>query len=96
MLKHVVFFKLQDPTEETLNKTRDILLSMKGRVAEVINIEVGIDILKSPRSYDVCLIVELDDMDALARYHHDEYHNKVVNAYLNTVISSSAAVDYII
>ncbi len=50
MIKHIVCFKLSDNSEEMLNKTKDILLSMNGKVPMLRGIEVGVDFLHSPRS----------------------------------------------
>lgn len=43
MIKHIVCFKLKNDSIELRNKTRDILLSMKGRVPMLLDLEVGID-----------------------------------------------------
>lgn len=94
MIKHIVCFKLANPTEELLNKTRDILLSMKGNVPTLKNIEVGVDFLHSQRSYDVILQVWLDSREDLDAYQKDEYHCSVVKTHMHAVASSSIAIDY--
>lgn len=94
MIKHIVCFKLADPTPELLLKTKEILLSMEGNVPEVRSIEVGLDVLHSPRSYDVILQVVVDDMDALDSYQKDPYHCDVVKTHMHAVASSSIALDY--
>ena len=43
MVRHVVCFKLKNPTESLLRDTKEILLSMRGRVPQLRDIEVGID-----------------------------------------------------
>lgn len=50
MIKHIVCFKLKDNSLENCQKARDILMSMKGRVDTLIDIQVGIDFLHSERS----------------------------------------------
>lgn len=55
MIKHIVCFKLKDNSLENCQKARDILMSMKGRVDTLIDIQVGIDFLHSERSYDIIL-----------------------------------------
>ena len=47
MIKHIVCFKLKDNSLENCQKARDILMSMKGRVDTLIDIQVGIDFLHS-------------------------------------------------
>ena len=49
MIKHIVCFKLKDPSREECEKARDTLLSMKGNVPLIRSIEVGIDFLHSER-----------------------------------------------
>ncbi|MBR2100185.1 MAG: Dabb family protein [Eubacterium sp.] len=94
MIKHIVCFKLSDNSEEMLNKTKDILLSMNGKVPMLRGIEVGVDFLHSPRSYDIILQVLLDDEKALDDYQNDEYHCNVVKKHMHSVAESSVAVDY--
>ena len=94
MIKHVVCFKLDNPTNELLEKTKNILLSMKGNVPMLRDIEVGVDFLHSPRSYDIILIVTLDDKKALDDYQNDPYHCDVVKRHMHSVASSSIALDW--
>lgn len=96
MLKHVVCFKLQDKTDEMLKKTADILKSMENKVELIRKIEVGCDFLGSPRSYDIILIVTLDDKNALEEYQTHPYHVDVVKKHMHAVSQSSIAVDYYI
>lgn len=94
MVKHIVCFKLKEPTKELLEKTKDILLSMDGRVSLLRGIEVGVDFLKSERSYDIILQVVLEDRAALDAYQKDSYHCDVVKKHMHSVAESSIAVDY--
>ena len=57
MMKHIVCFKLKDNSDENKNKTKEVLLSMKGNVPMMRDIQVGVDFLKSQRSYDIILQV---------------------------------------
>ncbi len=94
MIKHIVCFKLKNPTEELCNEAKRILLSMKGNVPMLKGIEVGIDKLHSARSYDVVLEVLVDDMDTLDAYQRDEYHCSVVKPFMHAVRETSVAIDY--
>lgn len=78
MIKHIVCFKLKDNSETECNKAAEVLMSMKGNVDLIKDIEVGVDFLHSQRSYDVILQVVLDDAKALEDYQNDEYHCSVV------------------
>ena len=93
MIKHTVCFKLKDNSEAECKKAKDILLSMDGNVPLLRGIEVGVDFLHSPRSYDIILQVLLDDEKALEDYQNDEYHCSVVKKHMHTVAESSIAID---
>lgn len=94
MIKHIVLFKLKNPTPEECRKAADVLLGMKGKVPQIINIETGVDFLKSERSYDVALEVTLNDREALEQYQRDPYHCSVVKPHMHAVRSGSVAIDY--
>ncbi len=94
MIKHVVCFKFETPTEAALLKAREVLLSMVGKVPTIREIQVGEDILHSSRSYDLYLSVVVDDLAALNEYANDEYHCSVVKKYMHSVVSASVSVDF--
>lgn len=94
MIKHTVCFKLKDNSPEECNKAAQILRSMDGNVQLLRGIEVGVDFLHSPRSYDIILQVLLDDEKALEEYQNDEYHCSVVKKHMHSVAESSVAIDF--
>lgn len=94
MLKHIVCFKLKDNSESECEKAKEILLSMKGNVPMLKDIEVGIDLLHSARSYDIILQVTLDSFDDLEDYQNDAYHCGVVKKHMHAVAETSVALDY--
>ena len=94
MIKHTVCFRLKDNSPEECNKAAQILRSMDGNVELLRGIEVGVDFLHSPRSYDIILQVLLDDEKALEEYQNDEYHCSVVKKHMHSVAENSAAIDF--
>ena len=92
MIKHVVCFKLKEG--ESVEKAKEVLLSMQGNVPMMRGIEVGIDLLKSTRSFDVYLSVLLDDMKSLEDYQNDPYHVNVVKKHMHAVVEKSVALDF--
>ena len=92
MIKHIVCFKLKDG--ESKEKAKEVLLSMKGNVPLLRGIEVGIDELRSDRSFDVILEVLLDDFSSLERYQKDEYHCNVVKKHMHAVAEKSISLDF--
>lgn len=59
MFTHIVLFKLKEPTTENLKFVEKTLLSMNGMIKELKQLEVGVDVIKSDRSYDVGIITRL-------------------------------------
>lgn len=94
MIKHVVCFKLKDNSLASKEKAKEVLLSMKGNVPLLKDIQVGIDFLGSQRSYDVILEVILESKEALEEYQNDPYHCSVVKKHMHEVREASVAIDY--
>ena len=93
MVTHVVLFKLKDRSQESIQKAKDVLLGLQGRIPELRGFEVGADGLHSERSYDIALIAKFDDMAGLNAY---QRHPEHVNAaeYMRQVREAAVAVDY--
>ena len=92
MVKHVLMIKLKDNAQAECEKLRDLFLTMKGRVPQVIDVEAGADFLHSDRSFDVTL----ESPEALEAYQQDPYHCEVVKTYVASVREKAVAVDYIV
>ena len=92
MVKHVVCFKLKEGEDKL--KAKEVLLGMQNNVPTVRGIEVGVDQLGSPRSFDVMLTVLVDDFNALEEYQKDPYHVSVVKKHMHSVTEKSIAIDY--
>ena len=94
MIKHVVCFKLKDNSIDEKEKATNVLMSMVTKVPQIWGIEVGQDVLGSPRSYDLILQVVVENMEKLEEYQKDEYHVNVVKKYMHEHVERSVAVDY--
>lgn len=94
MFTHIVFFKLKDNTEENIKKVASILEAMKGKIPELKEIEVGIDVLHTDRSYDLSLITKFASKEDMYSYQVSAYHVNEVLKYIKPMINSSATVDY--
>lgn len=92
MFRHVVCFRLKPEEKQKAVEARERLLSLKA-ISEVKNIEVGLDSLKSPRSYDIILIVDFNNMDDYKVYDAHELHQPV-RQFMHSIVASSVAVDY--
>ncbi|ACL75694.1 Dabb family protein [Ruminiclostridium cellulolyticum] len=93
MFTHIVLFKLKDKSEETIQKTKDLLLGLKGQIPCLKFIEVGINVIHSERSYDLGLYAKFDSRADMEAYQVHPAHLEVVE-YIKLVNESSIAVDY--
>lgn len=91
-MTHIVFFKLKEPSHENQKKLVSILNKMQGKIDLVENMQVGMDFLHSPRSYDVVLIVHLQKKDL------DAYQNNALHCACKTefapLVEQSKTVDF--
>ena len=94
MITHIVCFKLHEPTPENIAATRDLLLSMEGKIDELRHLEAGADVIRSERSYDIALVTRFDSLDALQAYQVHPYHAGTVIPHMKSVCSAIVAVDY--
>lgn len=94
MVKHIVCFKLKDNSLENCLKTKEVLMSMKGNVENLVDIKVGIDYLHSERSYDIILETIFNTKEDVQKYQSDPYHCNVVKKHMHAVREASIAIDY--
>lgn len=94
MITHIVLFKLKDSSTENLDATRNMLLSMDGEIDLLRHLEVGVDVIRSERSYDVALTTRFETLEDLQAYQIHPYHAGVVVPHMKEVCSSIVAVDY--
>ena len=93
MITHVVLFQMNEPVRENAEAVAAKLRAMEGVVAGLDAIEVGVDVNRGPRAWDVCLITRHADEAALATYQADETHGGV-KAFIGTVSKGAAVVDF--
>lgn len=93
MVKHIVFFRLKDPNSENIIQAKERLMSMEGKIDILKHIEVGIDFMKSDRSFDLALITHFDSQEDLKTYATHPEHLPIL-AYMKEIVAQSAAVDY--
>ena len=94
MITHIVLFKLADPSSENLTATRNKLLSMDGKIDLLRHLEVGVDVIRSERSYDIALTTRFDSLADLQTYQIHPYHAGEVIPHMKAVCSAIVAVDY--
>ncbi|GIP53108.1 MULTISPECIES: Dabb family protein [Paenibacillus] len=93
MIKHIVLFKLKDSSPESIATTAGVLRDLKGKVEQLRELEVGIDVVKSARSYDIALVATFDSLEDLEGYQVHPEHKKVIE-HMTQVRESQVAVDF--
>lgn len=93
MIRHIVMFKMYEGKKDQAAELKARLDALPALIPEIISLEAGLNLSDSPRAYDVCLRVDLKDMDALEGYRVHPAHQEVVE-YIKTVSEASVVVDY--
>ena len=94
MITHIVLFKLKEQSTESIEKAKERILSMEGKVEQLRHLEVGTDVIRSERSYDLALVTKFDSLADLNAYQVHPYHAEQVAAYMRSVSSAVAVVDF--
>ncbi|MFD1776344.1 Dabb family protein [Paenibacillus rhizophilus] len=93
MIKHIVFFKLKDGSEDSVAKTVAVLRNMEGKIPQLLSLEIGSDILRTERSFDIALTATVANLEDLEKYQVHPAHKEVIT-HINEVKELSLAVDY--
>lgn len=93
MLTHIVCFKYRpDVSEEVRQDHRDRLRTLS-TLPGIVDLTVGADVVRSPRSYDTGLIVVFNDRAALDDYQKNPQHVPVAQ-YGVSLCEHIVAVDF--
>jgi hypothetical protein len=93
MLTHIVCFKYKPETSEsTREEHRSRLRGLKG-LDGVVDLTVGVDVVRSARSYDMALVVLFPNRAALDTYQKDPQHVPVAQ-FGASLCDSIVAVDF--
>lgn len=94
MFTHIVLFKAKEPTKENLQLLEKTLLSMKGNIKELKELEVGIDLVRSDRSYDIGIITRFDSKEDYLAYDINEFHVEKVKKVIGPYLEGSKTLDF--
>ncbi len=76
MFRHVVSFMLADDKKDMLDEAKKRLMSLDA-IPEVKFVQVGVNDIKSERSYDFVLIMDFDNLNTYVAYDKHEMHVSV-------------------
>ena len=74
MLTHIVSFKYKADTPESAREDHRARLAALKSIPGVVDLRVGADVVRSPRSYDTGLLVVFTDRAALDAYQKHPDH----------------------
>jgi quinol monooxygenase YgiN len=97
MLRHVVSFKLTAEDRETkaaqaaeISRRLDALVPL---IPQVRQLNLGVDTGETAGNWDIVLVADYDDADALDAYQTHPEHQKVA-AFIRSLTSARSCVDY--
>jgi Stress responsive A/B Barrel Domain len=94
MIKHIVLFKFKpEAAESDIADLEKSLNALPDLINDIISFSCGRDLLHTERSYDLALVADLADLEALNRYQIHPDHQAVV-AKVKRIASNIVAVDY--
>lgn len=98
MVRHIVMWKFLEYAEgadrqANLIRARDLLLSLKSVIPEIVDLEVGIAAPTSDQSFHLALNSRFGSYEALGAYQKDPAHLRVVE-FLRKVQSAKAVADF--
>lgn len=96
MIKHIVMFRIKGKGEIKKQNTlmfKDKLDELKNKIQVVKYLETGINISKSPSSFDLILTTHHESENELEIYRKHPDHQKILGIMKN-IVSEIAVVDY--
>lgn len=93
MITNNLLLKLKERNSENITKTRDVLLSMQGKIEPLLDVKVEVDIRQGASSYDIMLITKFNSMEDFDAYLVHPVHVEV-SKYVGSVVETGAAVCY--
>lgn len=94
MIKHVVCYQLYERTKEKAEEVKMMFMSMQGKIEVIKELQVGIDFLRSERSYDVILEIIFESIEDMNAYQNHPYHLEIVKPFMRQAKKLSVSVDY--
>lgn len=93
MFHHIVFFKVKDRSVENARKVADALEGMRGKIEQLKHLEIGVDVLKTDRSWDLALVTRFDSRADMEAYVAHPAHKAAIASFAD-VRESTCAVDW--
>lgn len=96
MVKHIVMWKLKEDNKlENAQKIKKSLEALNGVIEVIKSLEVGVNYNSSIAAYDVVLVSEFENDEALTIYQTHPKHI-AIGEFVKSVSTDRKVVDYII
>ncbi len=96
-IRHIVLWKLAADDADTralhAEQIEQQLLSLRGEITEIEHLEVGRNVAYPQANWDVALVSEFTDVEALERYQVHPAHQEVA-AFVRSVVAERASIDF--
>jgi hypothetical protein len=99
MYTHIIMWKFKDQDqdgnsrEQIARKVKTLLEGLKDQIDVIRHIEAGIDVSRTPSSFDVVLYSEFDSREDFQTYLDHPAHKKA-GAYIVSTLTERALADY--
>ncbi|AEF55240.1 Dabb family protein [Marinomonas posidonica] len=94
MLQHHVFIKYQEGTSaEHIDTFQQKMLALKDCIAEIQQLEIGVDELHQARSWDLILNMQFQSIEDLQVYQKHPEHQAVM-AFNGPKVAEVGAIDF--
>jgi hypothetical protein len=96
-IRHIVLWKLAAEDADTralhAEQMSERLTALPAAIPEILAMQVGPNVAYPQTNWDIALVADFDDVEALERYQVHPAHQEVV-AFVRSVVSDRAAVDF--
>lgn len=93
MIVNNLLLKLKNKDAENIKKTQEVLLSMKGKIEVLLDIQAEVNIRPSQTAYDLILITKFASLEDLDVYLAHPAHLEV-GKFIVSVLDTQASVCY--
>ncbi|MDR2615826.1 MAG: Dabb family protein [Oscillospiraceae bacterium] len=94
MVTNNLIIKLKDRSTDEIEKVKNLLLGMDGKIPALLSIKVETDLRGPEKSaYDIMLITQFDEFDDLDEYLNHPVHLEV-SEYIKNAMETGASLCY--
>ncbi|MCM3781595.1 Dabb family protein [Neobacillus mesonae] len=91
MITNHLMLKLRDRSPEQIKQVQTVLLSMKGKINVLLEVQAEVNIRPGPKGYDLILITKFASLEDMDKYLTHPYHQDIAK-FIGTVLEKQASV----